>query len=219
MKVAMTLDGRIAPAIGVRINAKPFWITGEAAREAVHRMRGASDAILTGVDTVIADDPLLTDRSGLKRRGPLLRVVLDSALRIPLDSKLVSTANSDVVVFTACQESDRTEKLIARGVRVEIVDAVAGRISLHAVLEKLGAEDILTVLTETGTRLNTALLVSGLVDRLTIFMSPKLMGSDAVPAFRSLSLPVSLDAAEVERFGNDLCVSSLLRDPWSAHHA
>jgi diaminohydroxyphosphoribosylaminopyrimidine deaminase/5-amino-6-(5-phosphoribosylamino)uracil reductase len=83
------------------------------------------------------------------------------------------------------------------------------------VLEKLGAEGILTLLTETGTRLNTALLAAGLVDRVKVFCSPQIMGSDAVPAFRGLSLPVRLEDAEVERHGNDYSVSALLRDPWS----
>jgi diaminohydroxyphosphoribosylaminopyrimidine deaminase/5-amino-6-(5-phosphoribosylamino)uracil reductase len=83
-------------------------------------------------------------------------------------------------------------------------------------LEKLGSEGIQTLLTETGTRLNTALLAAGLVDRVRVFCSPQIMGSDAVPAFRGLSLPVRLENAEVERHGNDYSVSALLRDPWAA---
>jgi diaminohydroxyphosphoribosylaminopyrimidine deaminase/5-amino-6-(5-phosphoribosylamino)uracil reductase len=87
MKVAMTLDGRIAPPPGHHMLREPYWITCETARKAVQPLRWQADAALTGVDTVLADDPMLTDRSGLRRRRPLMRVVLDSALRIPLDSK------------------------------------------------------------------------------------------------------------------------------------
>ncbi len=89
MKVAMTLDGRIAPPPGHHTAREPYWITSEAARAAVQPLRWQADAALTGVDTVLADDPMLTDRSGLRRRRPLLRVVLDSALRMPLDCKMV----------------------------------------------------------------------------------------------------------------------------------
>jgi len=225
MKVAMTLDGRIAPPPSVQSARRPFWITGEASRAAVQELRWEADAVLTGVDTAIADDPLMTDRSGKARRRPLLRVVLDSALRMPLDSKLVTTAQDDVVVFTVPpQERDkhanelarkRMEELRERGVRVEVLAAEVARVPLGKLLDKLGSEGILTLLTETGTRLNTALLAAGLVDRVKIFCSPQILGSDAVPAFRGLGLPVRLEPAEVERYGNDLCVSALLRDPWN----
>ena len=99
--------------------------------------------------------------------------------------------------------------------RVEVLAAEVGRVPLGRVLEKLGLEGIQTLLTETGTRLNTALLAAGLVDRVKVFCSPQIMGSDAVPAFRGLSLPVPLEDAEVERHGNDYSVSALLRDPWA----
>ncbi len=93
-------------------------------------LRRLSDAALTGVDTVLADDPLLTDRSGLRRRRPLLRVVLDSALRIPLDAKIITTANNDLVVFTVSANRGRIDELHARGVRVEVLPAEAGRVPL-----------------------------------------------------------------------------------------
>ena len=90
MKVAMTLDGRIAPPPGLHQVREPYWITSEDARAAVQPLRWQADAVMVGVDTVLADDPMLTDRSGLRRRRPLQRLILDSALRMPLDSKLVS---------------------------------------------------------------------------------------------------------------------------------
>ena len=157
---------------------------------------------------------MLTDRSGLRRRRPLLRVVLDSALRMPLDSKMVRTAQEDVVVFTVSADEKKAAELRARGVRIEVLPAEAGRVPLGKVLDKLGEEGILTLLTETGTRLNTALLAAGLVDRVHLFVSPQIMGSDAVPAFRGMAHAIRMAEVEVERYGNDLGLCSLLKDPW-----
>ena len=228
MKVAMTLDGRIAPPPGIHAAREPYWITTEAARAAVQPLRWQADAALTGVDTVLADDPMLTDRSGLRRRRPLLRVVLDSALRMPLDSKMVRGAQNDLVIFTVSNDEARAGELRKLGVRVEVLPAEtraasekpsapgwqSGRVPLAKVLDKLGQEGILTALTETGTRLNTALLAEGLVDRVHLFVSPQIMGSDAVPAFKGLSHAMRMAEVEVERYGNDLGLCTLLRDPW-----
>jgi diaminohydroxyphosphoribosylaminopyrimidine deaminase/5-amino-6-(5-phosphoribosylamino)uracil reductase len=214
MKVAMTLDGRIAPPPGQHILREPYWITSETARAAVQPLRWQADAAVTGVDTVIADDPMLTDRSGLRRRRPLLRVVLDSGLRMPLDCKMVASAHDDLAVFTVSKNEARANALRERGVRVEVLPAEAGRVPLGKVLDKLGEEGMLTLLTETGTRLNTALLTAGMVDRIHIFVSPQIMGSDAVPAFKGLADPIRMAAVEVERYDNDLGLCSLLRDPW-----
>jgi diaminohydroxyphosphoribosylaminopyrimidine deaminase/5-amino-6-(5-phosphoribosylamino)uracil reductase len=214
MKVAMTLDGRIAPPAGQHNAREPYWITSEAARAAVQPLRWQADAVMVGVDTVLADNPMLTDRSGLRRRRPLQRLVLDSALRMPLDCKLVNTAQSDVVVFTVSNNEARILELRARGVRVEVLPAEAGRVPLGTVLDQLGEEGILTLLTETGTRLNTALLAGGLVDRAHFFVSPQIMGSDAVPAFKGMAAPIHMAEVEVERYGNDLGLCSLLKDPW-----
>jgi diaminohydroxyphosphoribosylaminopyrimidine deaminase / 5-amino-6-(5-phosphoribosylamino)uracil reductase len=214
MKVAMSLDGRIAPPAGMHVAREPFWITGEAARAAVQPLRWQADAAMVGVDTVVADDPMLTDRSGLRRRRPLLRIVLDSALRMPLDSRMVATAQNDVVVYTVSTDERRAIALRERGVRVEVLPAEAGRVPLGRVLDQLGQEGILTLLTETGTRLNTALLSAGLVDRVHLFVSPQIMGSDAVPAFRGMAGFVRMPDVEVERYGNDLGLCSLLKDPW-----
>jgi len=214
MKVAMTLDGRIAPPAGVHTAREPYWITGEESRAAVQTLRWRADAVLTGIGTVLADDPLLTDRSGMLRRRPLLRVVLDSALRIPLDSKLVKSAREDVLVCTVSNDGARIEELKARGVRVEILEAESGQVPLEKVLDLLGSEGILTLLTETGSRLNTMLLAAGLVDRLQLFVSSQMMGADAVSAFGGMGRFAKLGPVEVERYGEDLGIGSLLRDPW-----
>jgi len=215
MKVAMSLDGRIAPPPGHHAGpAAPYWITSELARAAVQPLRWQADAAMVGVDTVVADDPWLTDRSGLRRRRPLLRIVLDSALRMPLDAKMIASAQNDVLIFTVSNDQARAEELRKRGVRVEVLPAEAGRVPLAKVLDVLGDEGILTLLTETGTRLNTAMLAGGLVDRVHLFVAPQIMGSDAVPAFRGMARFIHMEAVEVERYGNDLGLCSLLKDPW-----
>jgi len=151
-----------------------------------------------------------------------MRVVLDSSLRLPLDAKLVATAQEDVLVFTVSTDEARISALRQRGVRVEVLPGdrssspgqETGRVPLDKVLDKLGEEGILTLLTETGSRLNTALLTGGLVDRLQFFVSPQLMGSSAVSAFGHIARPLRINKFEVERYGDDLALSSLLKDPW-----
>jgi diaminohydroxyphosphoribosylaminopyrimidine deaminase / 5-amino-6-(5-phosphoribosylamino)uracil reductase len=117
LKSAMSLDGKIAQSRSSGQSSTTY-ITGDAARRRVHEMRHASDAILVGIGTILADDPLLTDRSGLPRRQPLLRVVLDSQLRLPLGSRLVESAKDDVLVFCTFGAEEKRLELEARGVRV-----------------------------------------------------------------------------------------------------
>jgi diaminohydroxyphosphoribosylaminopyrimidine deaminase/5-amino-6-(5-phosphoribosylamino)uracil reductase len=112
------------------------------------------------------------------------------------------------------KDQARIDDLRSRGVRVEVLPAETGRVPLGKVLDKLGEEGILTLLTETGTRLNTALLAAGLVDRVHLFVSPQIMGSDAVPAFRGMPTPIRIADVDVERYDNDLGLCSLLRNPW-----
>ena len=214
MKVAMTLDGRIAPPPESRQAREPHWITSEQSRAAVQKLRHQADAILTGIDTVLADDPLLTDRSGQRRRRPLLRAVLDSTLRTPLDSKIVRSAQNDLLIFTVSHDESRASELRSRGVRVQVLPANQNRVPLPAVLDYLGSEGILTLLTETGSRLNTALLSENLVDRVQFLVSPQIMGADAIPAFGGLSNSRPLPNVEIKYSGTDAAVTSLLRDPW-----
>src|ERR1700736_5155913 len=154
LKSAMTLDGQLTwPQAGKRKSST--WITSEEYRAEVHLKRHASDALLTGIGTTLADDPLLTDRSGLPRRRPLMRVVLDSELRLPLNSKLVETMQEDLIVFTIKDDDKVINKLHKRGVRVEVVPDDAGQLSLRQVLARLGGLGVTSVLTEAGSRLNS----------------------------------------------------------------
>ena len=127
LKAALTLDGKIAAP-----EDNSGWITSERARAHVQEIRHNADAILTGIGTVLSDDCLLTDRTGLERSRPLLRIVADSTLRIPLDSRMVASANGDVAVITTSAASDeRRRALEYRGVRVLVFDGPGGRTDLH----------------------------------------------------------------------------------------
>jgi len=221
LKAAVSADGMLAPPATVRTARQPHWLTGAEARAEVQRMRHGADAVLTGIGTILADDPMLTDRSGLPRRRPLLRVVLDSSLRMPLDSRLVSTAKGDVLIFCGAQApEDRIAALQSAGVEVEQVIAIEGLLDLDAVLDNLGARKILSVLLECGSALNGAFLEAGLVDKAVLFHAPISLGKDAVPFTVGPFSPYQLEQTMVGvtriNFGTDVCVAGALRDPWAA---
>jgi len=225
LKSAMTLDGKIAPPPGSRAatevadRAPADWITGEPARRHVQELRHQSDAILAGIGTVLADDPLLTDRTGHPRRRPLLRVILDSHLRLPLDSELVRSANNDVLVFCCEADQAKRKQLESRGVRVEPVAASDARPDLRAILTRLGELEINSLLIEGGSRVNAAALAAGLVDKLLLYYAPKFLGPDAVP-FASgpessrVSDALHLRCVTLHRFADDFAIEGYLHDPY-----
>src|SRR5271163_2519305 len=171
LKAATTLDGRIAPPSSSRKPGEVSWISGLESRQHVHRLRHSVDAVLTGIGTVLADDPLLTDRSGFPRRRPLLRVVLDSQLRLPLDSKLVQSADCDVAVFCVDAAKPKLEALSDRGVSVRQIAADRGNPNppLASVLKELGDIGVSSVMIEAGSRINTGFIEGSLIDRLFLF--------------------------------------------------
>jgi diaminohydroxyphosphoribosylaminopyrimidine deaminase / 5-amino-6-(5-phosphoribosylamino)uracil reductase len=224
LKSAMTLDGKIA-AENIAEEKKPAaphaasrWITGEIARAHVQQLRHQSDAILVGVGTIIADDPLLTDRSGLPRRRKLVRVILDSHLRIPLASKIIATADGDVLIICSHADAEATRSLEANGIRVQQVSAIIdGRPDFAAVLHHLGRLQITSLFIEGGSRVNAAALASGEVDKLFLYYAPKVFGSGAVPflaAENSSGKATRVQHTELHRFGEDFAVEGYLRDPY-----
>ena len=219
LKAALSADGMLAPDI--RTSREPHWLTGAEARAEVHRMRHASDAILTGIGTVLADDPLLTDRSGLPRRRPLLRVILDSELRIPLDSQLVRSANSDLLVILHSPEvaSDRIVSLNAAGAETVPVPCTNGRLDLNEALACLGQRQILSLLLECGSQLNGAFLAANLVHKLALFQSPARLGAEAIPFAAGIDSPSTveqrLQSPTRTTYGPDTLISGYLDNPWS----
>jgi diaminohydroxyphosphoribosylaminopyrimidine deaminase/5-amino-6-(5-phosphoribosylamino)uracil reductase len=219
LKAALSSDGMLAPPMIARTSRQTYWLTGTESRDEVHRMRHASDAILTGIGTVLIDDPMLTDRSGLARRRPLLRVVLDTYLRIPLNSRLVKSAQKDLLIFCGKMAAEeRVAALTAVGVTVVRVPELSGRLDLGAMLTALGARHILSVLVEGGSQLNGELLAHDCVDKVVLFYAPIKLGENAIPFAAFVGSPFlleqSLDSVQRTTFGEDRCVSGVLRDPW-----
>ncbi len=223
LKAALTLDAKIAPASSPAPAER--WITSEESRAQVQRLRHQSDAVLTGIGTVLADDPRLSDRTERPRRRPLVRVVLDAGLRLPLESELVRSAQNDLLVF--CGEDiwmGKREKFQERGVEVIELKEAGGRLSLRAVLDKLGKREITSVMLEAGARLNGSAIESGLVDKVWLFYAPKFFGEGGLPLFApplagqagGVSLP-PLSDYRLHRFGPDFAVEGTLRDVYRDH--
>jgi diaminohydroxyphosphoribosylaminopyrimidine deaminase/5-amino-6-(5-phosphoribosylamino)uracil reductase len=231
LKAGMTLDGKIAPPPGESANpsalgvggASGGWITSPEARAHVQELRHASDAILVGVGTIVADDPLLTDRTGFERRQPLLRVILDSRLRLPLESHLVKTAQQDVIVFCSFAEEKKRQQLDERGIRVvqaPLGPAGDGRPDLGKVLEHLGAMEVTSVIIEGGALVNWAALIAGVVDKVFLYYAPKILaGTGSVPfaagkGFRRMSEAAYVKNITLHRFGEDFAVEGYIKDPY-----
>src|SRR5207244_3333995 len=148
LKAALTLDGKIAAP-----DDNTGWITSERARAHVQMLRHGADSILTGIGTVLADDCLLTDRSGEPRSRPLLRIVVESQLRIPLESQMVRSAKDDLVIATTSAAPDeRRAALESRGIRVLVCDGPGGRTDFPAIVKWLAEEKYLSLMIEAGSK-------------------------------------------------------------------
>ena len=219
LKSAMTLDGQLAlprsyKKTGKNSGKRRNWITSEESRAEVHRMRHASDALLTGIGTILADDPLLTDRSGLPRRKRLLRVVLDSRLRLSPKSRLVKMSDDDLLVFTTVSvNSAKARNLQDAGVEVIHAKTKNGRIDLSSVLAELGRHEFLSVLLEAGSLMNGAALAAGIVHKLFLFYAPKIAGENRVPFALAPKLTQQpLQNVQIHRFGPDLALEGYIQD-------
>jgi diaminohydroxyphosphoribosylaminopyrimidine deaminase/5-amino-6-(5-phosphoribosylamino)uracil reductase len=255
LKAALSVDGKLAPPPASRLPNQPFWLTGPAARHEVQLLRHASDAVLTGIGTVLADDPQLTDRTGMQnparsgmqdpartemqdparselfssnalpRRRPLLRVVLDTHLRIPLTSQLVRSAasargsQSDLLILCgSLAPPSKAAALGALGVEVDQIPDHAGRLSLPAVLTTLAERDILSLLLECGSHLNGSFLRQNLADRAILIYAETELGDQALPFAQGFASPYlfeqSLHRITRTSYGPDACITGYLRDPW-----
>lgn len=246
LKSAMTLDGKIAPPPSPSPDrndetaaAGEFsgtWITGELARAHAHQLRHENDALLVGISTVLADNPLLTDRSGRARRRPLLRIILDSRLRLPLASRLVQNAaaeqknaeqknaerQDDVLVFCASSDEKKKARLEQLGIRIETIPAVApdGRLDLPAILQRLGQLKITSLLIEGGSTVNGTVLTSDLVDKLFLYYAPTMFGTGSIPFAAGTGFPGADQTSRITKvrlhhFGDDVAIEGYLRDPYA----
>jgi diaminohydroxyphosphoribosylaminopyrimidine deaminase/5-amino-6-(5-phosphoribosylamino)uracil reductase len=205
LKVAQTLDGKIASP-----NRRSQWITSEESRRYVHQLRSEYDAVLIGANTASLDDPRLTVRL-VKGRSPK-RVLLDGNLSTPLSSHLFNDGGRSrtmtVVRRHGNKEIERRKRLLEqRGIRlVEMKENRAGTINLRSVLKSLADHDILSVLVEGGQQLFTQFLEQRLVDRLLIFVAPKIYGSVGVPGFGKIRGAGNLSLSSVEKIGDDVLI-------------
>jgi diaminohydroxyphosphoribosylaminopyrimidine deaminase/5-amino-6-(5-phosphoribosylamino)uracil reductase len=199
-KIAMSLDGRTALA-----NRVSKWITGEAARLDVQHWRARSCAVLTGIETVLADDARLNVRDVETARQPL-RVVLDSKLRMPLTARMLQEKN--VLIYAAVRDSKKIAALEETGAVVSVLPDHNGQVDLPAMLRDLAQRGCNEVLLEAGSTLNGALLRAGLVDELLLYVAPQLLGDRArgiaqLGELTSLDQRVNLKWQDVRQIGND----------------
>jgi diaminohydroxyphosphoribosylaminopyrimidine deaminase/5-amino-6-(5-phosphoribosylamino)uracil reductase len=212
-KLAMSLDGRTAMASG-----ESRWITGDAARRDVHELRARSDAIMTGIGTVLTDDPSLTVRLDGMDDGfhQPLRVILDSQLRTPPDAKLLELSG-ETLIISGADAADNEARLTRSNVSVVTLPLQAGRLELPAVLKYLGTLQINEVHLEAGATLCGALLQAGLIDELVIYMAPHLMGDAArglfaLPGLEQMAQRIKLSINDVRAVGDDWRISAMLEN-------
>jgi diaminohydroxyphosphoribosylaminopyrimidine deaminase/5-amino-6-(5-phosphoribosylamino)uracil reductase len=203
LKLAASLDGKIATRTG-----DSRWITGPESRARAHELRHEYDAILVGAGTTATDDPLLTDRSGRKRRRPLVRVVLDETLNVSPDSQLVKSATkSPVLIFAGDTPQSKSDALELAGLEI-VRDATHGR-DLSAVLKELGSRSLQSVLVEGGATVAGNFLEAGLVNKVSFFIAPLIIGGREAPtAVGGKGAETLMDAFELQ----DVAITQRGRD-------
>jgi diaminohydroxyphosphoribosylaminopyrimidine deaminase/5-amino-6-(5-phosphoribosylamino)uracil reductase len=216
LKIAQTMDGKIATASG-----ESKWITGAAAREEAHRLRHINDAVLVGINTVLADDPLLTSRIP-DGRDPV-RVIVDGNLRIPLTAKVLPHKSSARTIIATLQSASKSKakRLVGLGAEVLIVRNKKGRVDLRDLMRKLGKMDIMSVLIEGGAEINASALKASIVDKVVQFVAPMLMtGRDSFCSIggtspEKLSQAIRLSSITTRFVGEDLMITGYVR--YKAH--
>lgn len=209
VKVAASLDGKTATTAG-----ESQWISGEQSRQQVHRFRDEYDAVLVGIGTVLKDDPLLTTRiPNRKTRNPV-RVIIDSEAKISFNTRIVTTAREvpTIIATTERAPMEKMKTLQELGLSVLVLPSRNGRLDLIQMFRALAEREISSVMVESGAELNAALFEAGLVDKLTIFYAPKVIGGLKAPGMvegrgiENLSDALNFDIAEIKRLGDDLMV-------------
>jgi diaminohydroxyphosphoribosylaminopyrimidine deaminase/5-amino-6-(5-phosphoribosylamino)uracil reductase len=208
-KMAASLDGKVASRDGTS-----RWITGEAARRDVHRLRAWSDAILVGAGTALADDPSLTVRDPSYRGAPPLRVLVDARGRVPATGDLFDDAAPTLVATTELAPRGRREEWSAAGAELVVYEPEEGRVPIGALVADLGKRDAQGVLLEGGPTLAWAAVEENLVDKVVVYLSPKLIGGDEAPGvlggrgFAPISQALDLSIHSFDRVGEDLRVEA-----------
>lgn len=207
-KLAQSLDGKIATTTG-----QSRWITSEASRKKVHQLRGLTDAVLVGINTVLVDDPLLSAREGKLRQHRPIKVIVDSRLRMPFNARCLSAKSpAPAFIATTVHFPQREKQLKRRGARVLHFSANRGRVPLKSLFRALLHLGIHSVLLEGGGELFAGALAERLVDRFVLFTAPIIIGGRKAPSacgglgVQQLSQAIRLDKMTVSRIGPDLCI-------------
>jgi diaminohydroxyphosphoribosylaminopyrimidine deaminase/5-amino-6-(5-phosphoribosylamino)uracil reductase len=210
LKMAATLDGKLATR-----NGESQWITGETSRRFVHRLRDQVDGVVVGIGTVLKDDPMLTSR--IKGGRDPYRIVFDSRLRIPENAKMVDLSPSKTIIATTEMASqDKIERLREKGVQILISDSKLGKVDLKSSLLKLAEMGMMSLLLEGGSQLSGSFLDQRLIDKILLFLSPKLIGDPLAPGIfsgagvTSLKEAVSIKDLKVRKIGEDLLLEGYL---------
>jgi len=205
LKLASTLDGRIATCTG-----ESKWITGEAARRFAHKMRAEADAVMIGIGTVLKDNPALTTRL-VKGKDPV-RVVVDSSLRIPISSRVLNREKGAIIVATTKDKGQKEKKikaLNAKGTEVLLLPAKDGMVDLTALIQELAKREITSVMIEGGSNLAASAIKEAIVDKVAIFVAPKILGKEGLPMIENLGIKriknaIRLRGFECQKLGEDI---------------
>ena len=217
LKWAQSIDGKLAYA---QPSPEKRWISGEGSRKDAHRLRRRAGAVVVGINTVLADDPMLTPRPSQGRRP--IRVVLDDSLRVPLESQLLRTAkNSPVLVCTRKTAVDaravHVDRIHKRGAEVLACDDGGETTNLYDLLSELSKRGVQQVLVEGGPRVLASFLREGLADEVCVYIAPKILGADGAvfigESMTDLMQAIGLEHVEISAFGDDVRLRGLLADP------
>lgn len=214
MKTAMTLDGKIASRTG-----DSRWVSNGKSRARVHELRNELSAIMVGVDTVIADDPMLTTRLKDKEGRNPIRIVVDSSLRTPLNAKILNSSNEakTIIVVTDVADSDKIKVVEEIGNKVFVVDSLNDRVDLSKLMVKLGEEGIDGILLEGGATLNFSALKAEIVDEVISFIAPKIIGgAEAKSPVSGIGIELMKNAIElndikIDQFDQDLMLTGKVK--------
>lgn len=214
MKTAMSLDGKIATTYG-----ESKWITGETARENVHNLRKNVMGIMVGVNTIIKDNPELTCRvEGGKNP---IRIILDSSLRIPLNSKVIVDGKSRTIIATTEEaKKDKIDILVDHGIEVVTISSLNGQVNLQELMTKLGEMNIDSILLEGGGTLNFSAIKAGIVDKVQIYISPKFIGGEIAKTpvegigIRSLQEAYRAENITTTMVGEDILIEGYMKERW-----
>jgi len=212
LKTAMTLDGKISTYTG-----ESKWISNEKSRNYVHQLRHRHAAIMVGVNTIIKDNPMLTDRSEFKKKSNPVRVIADSNGRTPLDSQILNTADAKTIIaITKNANSNFITAVQKKGAEVIICPEKNKKIDLEYLIKKLGSRGIDSILREGGSTLNFSAIQAGIVDKVISFISPKMFGGQTAntpiggAGFENTKDAINLNIDNIQRFDDDLMITSYI---------